>query len=360
MTTVDRTGTPRSIGIVDVARAAGVSPATVSRALRGHKAVSPHTREKVQRVAAELGYAPSAYAAALARGRSNAIGVVAPWVSRWFFATVIEGVQDVVGGAGFDLLLYPIGTQSGSPEAQLNALGLHKRVEGVIGLALPYELRRAAELRNMPVVTVGTSSPGVAGVQVDDHEVGYVATRHLIELGHRRIAFFGLDPADVYGFKVADDRYDGYARALREAGLVPDPRLVMVTGFHTEAGEQAFTELLMRCDYRTEQLPTAVVAVSDEVAFGVIHAARQWGVRVPQDLSVIGVDDHDVSRLFDLTTVSQPVLDQGRIAAGMLLAQLAGEGAQTVVRLAPGLIVRGSTVPPSRRADAPGVLPRMD
>lgn len=342
--TVDHAG---PVGIVQVAARAGVSQATVSRALRGHPGVSPATRARVRAAAAELGYAPSAFAAALARGRSNAIGVVSPWISRWFFATVLEGIHEVVAEHGYDMLLYPLGPADGSEALRLDALGLHKRVEGVVGLALPHELRAGA-LRRVPIVTVGTSTPGIPGVQVDDTEVGYLATRHLLELGHRRIAFLGLDPDDVYGFKVAADRYAGHCEALRQATLVPDPALVETTGFEIEGGEAALEELLARAGWDPASLPTAVVAVSDEVAIGVIYAARHRGIRVPADLSVVGVDNHDMARLFDLTTVAQPVSEQGRIATEMLMDMIrtGRQPEQGLVRLAPGLIERNSTAPP--------------
>jgi len=347
--TVEYAGT---VGIVQVAARAGVSQATVSRALRDHPGVSPATRARVRQAAAELGYAPSAYAAALARGRSNAIGVVAPWISRWFFATVLEGVHEVVADRGYEMLLYPLGPADGTAAARLDALGLHKRVDGVLGVALPHELR-AGSLRRVPIVTVGTATPGMPVVQVDDTEVGYLATRHLLELGHRRIAFLGLDPDDVYGFKVAADRYAGYCAALRQATLVPDPALVETTGFEVESGEAALEELLGRAGWDPSRLPTAVVAVSDEVAMGVIYAARHRGIRVPADLSVIGVDNHDMARLFDLTTVAQPVAEQGRIAAEMLF-ELIRTGLPpdpAVVRMAPGLIERNSTAPPRAPRD---------
>jgi DNA-binding LacI/PurR family transcriptional regulator len=335
------------VGIVQVAARAGVSPATVSRALRGHPGVSTSTRARVQAAATELGYVPSASAAALARGRTNAIGVVAPWISRWFFTTVIEGVHEVVADHGHDMLLYPLGPADGTESARMDALGLHKRVDGVLGLALPHELR-AGVLSRVPIVTIGTSTPGIPGVQVDDTEVGYLATRHLLELGHRRIAFLGLDPDDVYGFKVAADRYVGHCKALVEATLQPDPDLVETTGFEVEAGEAALEELLARADWDPGRLPTAVVAVSDEVAIGVIYAARHRGIRVPQELSVIGVDNHDMARLFDLTTIAQPVAEQGRIAAEMLFELIRSRHRPDpgVVRLAPGLIERNTTAPP--------------
>ncbi|MEO7126370.1 MAG: LacI family DNA-binding transcriptional regulator [Nakamurella sp.] len=196
---------PRGAGIVDVAAKAGVSAATVSRALRDDPVVTESTRAKVREAAQELGYTPSAAAAALARGSSNTVGVVSPWMSRWFFATVVEGIDEVVSEHGYDLMLFPIGTVDGADPKHFDTLGLDKRVDGVIGLALPRQLSTATRLRRVPIVTVGTSAEGIPGVQVDDEEVGYLSTHHLLELGHRRIAFVGLDPDDIFGSNVSHE-----------------------------------------------------------------------------------------------------------------------------------------------------------
>jgi LacI family repressor for deo operon, udp, cdd, tsx, nupC, and nupG len=342
------------IGIVEVAALAGVSPATVSRALRGLPGVSVSTRENVEHAAAKLGYVASPSAAALTTGRTSAIGVMAPWISRWFFSAVIEGAQEVVGERGYDTLLYPLGANA-APNAAgvIDTRALHKRVDGVLGLNVPLGLQPSS-LRNLriPFVTVGSTIPGVSGVLVDDVEVGYAATLHLVRLGHRRIAFLGQDPDGMYGFTVAADRERGYEKALRENRIAIDPDLIGMTGFPIEAGAKALVDLWEKCGRRLELMPTAVFAVSDEVAFGVMHAARQHGIRVPEDLSVIGVDNHDMSYLFDLTTIGQPVREQGRIAARMLLdhIRINEPAAPEVVRLVPGLITRRTTRSP--RIDA--------
>lgn len=305
----------------------------------------------MEAAASQLGYIPSALASALARGTSHAIGVVAPSMSRWFFATVVEGIHEVMSEHGYDVLLYPIGA-AGSPQSKrLDVLARDKRVDGVIGLALPHELRIAAGTRHVPIVTIGTATPGIPGIGVDDIAVGHTATTHLLRLGHRRIAFLGRDPDDIHGFRVADDRLDGYRAALGDYGIAVDESIVLTTGFPVEAGEGGFHELLLRVGWRTDQLPTAVVAVSDEAAFGIIHAARQRGVRVPQDLSVIGVDNHDMSRLFGLTTVAQPVMEQGRHAAALLVDLLRGGTPPTPLWTVVDaeLVVRHTTAEP--RAD---------
>ena len=337
------------IGIVEVAALAGVSPATVSRALRGLPGVSVATRENVEQAAAKLGYVASPSAAALTTGRTSAIGVMAPWISRWFFSAVIEGAQDVVGEQGYDTLLYPLGANAGPKAHQVDTRALHKRVDGVLGLNVPLGLQPSS-LRNLriPLVTVGSTIPGVSGVLVDDVEVGYAATCHLIGLGHRRIAFLGQDPDNMYGFTVAADRERGYEKALRENRIPIDPDLIGMTGFPIEAGTAALDKMWVESGRELHRMPTAVFAVSDEVAMGIIYAARRHGIRVPEDLSVIGVDNHDMSYLFELTTIGQPVRDQGRIAARMLLdhVRLHEPAAPEVVRINPGLITRKTTCPP--------------
>ncbi len=329
------------VGIMEVAALSGFSPATVSRALRGLPGVSARTREAVERAATALGYTPSPWATALTTGRTNAVAVIAPWVSRWFFSAVIEGAQDVLTRQGLDLMLYPCGVDGG-----VDAHSLSKRVDGVLALNVPLAHKSIAALAGLgvPIVTLGSAIEGISSVLVDNVEVGRRATRHLIDLGHRRIAFFGDDAGSIDGFPVAVDRRHGYDIVLRASGIEPDPRLSYSTGFSIDGGEAA----LHRClaDFTGGDRPTAVFAVSDEVAIGVLHAARLHGMRVPGELSVIGVDGHDFAYLFDLSTISQPVREQGRIAARLLLEQINDpEHTPTAVNVGCELIRRGSTGP---------------
>jgi DNA-binding LacI/PurR family transcriptional regulator len=195
----------------------------------------------------------------------------------------------------------------------------------------------------------------MSGVLVDNVEVGRQATQHLLDLGHRRIAFFGDDVDERHGFTAAADRHRGYDLALQEAGIEPDDTLVERTGFSMDGGEAAVHRVFgqARAGY---DLPTAVFAVSDEVAMGVLYAAREHQLKVPRDLSVIGVDGHDFAYLFDLTTITQPVRDQGRIAARLLLEQVNSPQPRppSVVSVGSDLIRRGTTGPRSaaRRPDA--------
>ena len=338
-------------GIVEVAALSGFSPATVSRALRGLPGVSASTRVAVEQAAAQLGYFPSPSAAALTTGKTNAIGVIAPWVSRWFFSAVIEGAQEILTEQGYDLLLYPLGAGGGRRSGGLDTRSLNKRVDGLLALKVPLadpSLLSMQDLR-VPVVTVGTAVEGMSGVLVDNVEVGQQATQHLLDLGHRRIAFFGDDLEQLHGFTAAADRHRGYDLTLREAGVERESALVQRTGFSLNGGEAAFHRMFGRT--ADCEPPTAVFAVSDEVAMGVLYAARGHGLAVPRDLSVIGVDGHDFAYLFDLTTISQPVRDQGRIAARLLLEQVnsAVPRPPSVVSVGSSLIRRGTTAPPGRR-----------
>lgn len=327
------------VGIMEVAAQSGFSPATVSRALRGLPGVSAKTREAVERAATSLGYSPSPWATALTTGRTNTVAVIAPWVSRWFFSAVIEGAQEVLTEHGYDLMLYPFGVDGG-----VDAHSLSKRVDGVLALNVPLAHRSIGMLGGfgVPIVTLGSAIEGVSSVLVDNVVVGQRAAQHLIDLGHRRIAFFGDEDGEAMGFPVAVDRHRGYDMTLRAAGIEPDPALVYSSGFTINGGEAA----LHRCLSDGPARPTAVFAVSDEVAIGALHAARMHDLRIPEELSVIGVDGHDFAYLFDLTTISQPVRDQGRIAARLLLEQVNDpHHTPTAVTVGCELLRRGSTGP---------------
>ncbi|RIJ76196.1 LacI family transcriptional regulator [Nakamurella silvestris] len=330
-------------GIVDLAASVGVSPATVSRALRGLPGVSDSTREAVRAAAVRMGYVASPSASALPTGRTNAIGVLVPWISRWFFTTLVDGAQKVVSEAGYDMLLYPVGIASGKPH-RIDTRVLSKRVDGLLALSVHPIPEEQAELRRFrsPVVTVGPVTAGVHSVNIDDVFAGRDAAEHLISLGHTRIAFAGGDPADKFGFPVAPDRYTGICNALLAHGITPDPRLQVPAEFVVGAGHLAFDRL-----WDLPERPTAIIAASDEIAMGVLYRAHLRGVRVPEDCSVMGFDGHDMSYLFGLTTISQPVREQGRVAAALLIEMMASSAAQEPqsITMPTQLVVRSTTGP---------------
>ncbi|WP_320067690.1 LacI family DNA-binding transcriptional regulator [Micromonospora sp. RTGN7] len=354
--------------IDDVARVAGVSTATVSRALRGLPAVSAATRRRVLAAAEQLQYAVSPNASRLAGGRTATVAVVVPWITRWFFGTVVEAVEDALHQSGYDLLLYNLGGRNRIRQRVLRPTSLHKRVDAIILVAThlrPAELTTLATL-DLPGVTISSGSevPGWPCVRIDDTAAARTATRHLLDLGHRRIAHLSGDP-DELAFTTHRNRRRGYQEALREAAIVPDPSLDLETQFTIDGGNRATAELLSRGG----DPPTAIFAACDEMAMGAMGALRDAGLRVPQDVSVIGIDDHDLSAVLGLSTVAQPAAELGRVAARVLLDPLGGRELTPPVRgVDPGphgrrpsdptsgsvilptrLVVRDSTGPP--RAD---------
>lgn len=333
--------------IKDVARDVGVSTATVSRALRGLPRVSDETRERVLEAASRLGYVASPHAAGLASGQTRTVAVIVPFVTRWYFSTVIHGAEQVLRAQGYDLLLYNL---AGDPQARHRVFQTHllsKRVDAILVLALaptPDELRWL-EHHAPPVSFVGCEAALGSSVRIDDVLVARTAMAHLVELGHRRIAYVGGDTSDALDNTSPLARLRGYRAALASAGLSQDPELEIEADWTVHGGILAWQTVAA-----LPKRPTAIFAASDEMAIGLIHAARKAGLQVPEDLSVIGIDDYEMSELFDLTTVAQPTEEQGRVAARQMLDAIdGGEAGRTPRRvvLPTRLVVRGSTRAPA-------------
>lgn len=334
-----------AVTIEEVAQRAGVSTATVSRALRGLPHVSAETRATVARTALDLGYVASKSASNLATGRTRTVAVVTPWIAKWFFACAIEAVERELHAQGYDVLLLvlPPGTGTGRrPDFDPDVL--RQRVDAVAVLTVPLtgtELDRLRRL-GLPIVFVGGSVAGLMSVRIDDLAVGRAATEHLLALGHKRIGHINGDPDEPLNFSAPVDRRAGWLSALRDGGGIVDPALDVPGMFTVEGGRRAMEQLLA-----LDEPPTAVFAASDEMAFGAMTAARAAGLDVPGDISIIGVDDHELAPLFGLTTIAQPVAEQGRAAAALLLQTLGSGNAGREHRVMPvSLVERVSTAPP--------------
>jgi DNA-binding LacI/PurR family transcriptional regulator len=328
--------------IVDVAREAGVSTATVSRALRGLPRVSPSTRRRVLRTAEELAYVISPSASTLVTGRTRTVGVVVPAIQRWFYGQVVAGIDSVLRENDHDLLLYNL-ADGGGRARFFERMPPRRRVDGVVVVTLPLAEAELDALRDLHVplalVGVGPSSASDASlVRVDEEEAAAGAVQHLLNLGHRRIGLIAGLAAEPLPFVAAEQRRRGYLRALRRAGVPIDPALDIPGNFEFEGGAQAMAQLLTLAD-----APTAVFAASDEMALGALRTLQRMGLRVPQDMSVVGFDDHELAALVDLTTVSQGVHAQGATAARHVLAALAGDEAPRASIVPTQLVVRGST-----------------
>ncbi len=331
-------------GIAEVAARAGVSKATASRALSGTGYVSEATRVRVRDAADALGYVPSAGAVSLATGRTQNIGVVMPYLNRWFFAEVLEGIQQVLLERGLDLTLYDAKPGTPGRERIFDDFLARKRFDGLIAVGLEpvdHELQRLTRI-GRPIVSVVGSGDEASVVAVDDDHAARRATEHLIELGHRDIAFVGGSPASHWAH-VDQDRLAGYRHAMREAGLSAFVRHVP-SEVTMPGGYAAAADLLGDARRR----PTALVGVCDEVAIGAVIAARRLGIQVPSTLSVVGIDDHEFADMFALTTLQQVPREQGVAAAEVLLAEIADpERERTTLRIPSRLIVRNSTAAPA-------------
>ncbi|TDE91522.1 LacI family transcriptional regulator [Occultella glacieicola] len=330
--------------IDDVARAAGVSTATVSRALRGLPNVRESTRARVRLAAIELGYAPSASAASLASGRTRTVGLLTPWFRRWFHASVTEGAERALRADGFDALLYSFELDDQFRRSRVDPFVLRRRVDGVlvVGMTLdPEEIATLAGLE-VPLVFVGAGPPEQVTVGVDDDAAARTATRHLLALGHTRIGYLGGAQAERAPWSPPVLRLEGFRAELAAAGLETRPGWLVHGHFGMTGGRTACGGLL---DAHPDV--TAIFAASDEMAFGAMQAIRDRGLRVPEDVSVIGIDGHDLSELVGLTTVAQDAVEQGAAAAALVLEMLTGTPVGNRLTYPVSLIERSSTgIPP--------------
>lgn len=308
------------ITIRDVAAAAGVSTATVSRALRGLPHVDEATRAKVMAAARELDYVVSPSASRLASGRTGSIAFITPYIARWFFSTVLAGVESVLQSTDTDLLLFRVGDPAAEEHRIPTERRLRRRVDAALVVSLPVSDPSVQALLDaqFPVGLIGEAALAVPSVAIDDVEAARTATQHLLNLGHERIGLIGGQPI-ASAFAPHAMRHRGYEEAMASAGLKADAMLQAYGYFTIEGGEQAMTSLLSR-----PSPPTAVFAMSDEMAFGAMWALRRHGLVPGQDVSVIGIDGHSLSEVLGLTSVEQPVEEMGRIAAESLMSRLAG------------------------------------
>lgn len=344
--------------IEQVARTAEVSVATVSRALRGRAGVSESTRQRVLAVAEELHYTISRSASGLVTGRTHCVGVVVPYVGRWFYGQVIGAAEEALRRTGYDVMLYAVGDME-ARKRFFHELPLRRGVDAVLVVAMPLAEHEAEALRSLevPLAAVGEQPDGFGSVSIDDRLGARRAVEHLVELGHREIGLISENIGPM-GFTPSRDRYAGYLDVLAEHGIPPRDDLVTDGGYTVAGGKRGMSRLLA-----ANTPPTAVFAHSDEMAMGALRALSDRGVSVPGEMSVVGFDGHEMGEVVDLTTVVQPVGEEGAGAARMLLDQLQSGGDPTGPRdvvLPTELVARGTTgapragVPQTRSTRQPG------
>ncbi len=327
--------------IYDVATEAGVAISTVSRVLNGSTEVSPKTRARVEAAIEKLEFRPQRTARTLAQQQTHSLAVAMPSFTSLFFVEVLKGVKDELRDHDIDMLLCDLG--SADPYHTLYRFLNRGAVDALLLAALPLDDQLERELRKVhaPVTLVGMRNTHFDSIYWDDAMGAEIATRHLIQQGHERIAMIKPHPWS----HVTEDRILGYRRALESAGLSFDPDLVVAgdttkhAGFSEEAGYEAMQKLL-----GAERPPSAVYICSDVKAFGACSAVNDAGLSVPEDVALIGYDNIKLSRYIGLSTVDQKMYYVGRLAARTLLQRMQEQPSEVLdeeVELE--LVVRTST-----------------
>lgn len=322
----------------DVAHRAGVSLSTVSRVLRGAPGVAPEVRRRVQRAADELAYVVSRNASGLVTGRTGRVAVVVPFLQPWFFGVVLAGISDALREADLDMLVYQVG-ETRAREGWTRALPLRRNTDAVVTVSMDLSEEECHRLDDVgvPVVLVGQRAADRASVYIDDRAGAAGATRHLLNLGHTRVAYIA-SRSEAWSSASSRHRLEGHEAAMAEAGL--PPRSVAKATGHT-GGELAMGELLSDHDP-----PTAVLAEFDDIALGAYRTLRRSGVRVPDSISLMGFDNHDTAAVMDLTTVDQAPYDTGLTAGRLTVDILGGTAGRLQVEMPTQLILRQSTAAP--------------
>ncbi len=324
--------------IRDVARLARVSHQTVSRVINHSEDVTPETRERVEAAIMELNYRPNAIARSMARGETRTLACISPNLTDYTFASIIEGAELEARNQGYFLLSASASVPESFKELIEELVG-HRRVDGLV-IINPYADNRHKYIPdNFPLVFVGAHSRdgSACSVSLDDIKVAFDATQHLLSLGHQKIAMI-TGPMEE---DCSCDRAEGYRKAMQEAGLAIDESMIIEGDWAATSGQVAMYTLAEQ-----GRMPTAVFAQNDRMALGVLRAAREMSLNVPNDLAVIGVDDMPLSSYFDppLTTMRQDMVQIGRDAARLLIQAIKEPQPPKQILLSGKLIVRSSTV----------------
>lgn len=326
--------------IYDIAKAANVSIATVSKVMNRNGRISDKTRKRVLAIMDEMNYQPSVVASALTKKRTYTIGLMIPDLANPFFAELARSVEDRAQELGFNVVICNTDNQVDKEEKYIGLLK-QKGVDGIVMAtgAHHYALVKKLFQQKQTIAVIARDMPALAvdAVLVDDYLGGRLAAGHLLGLGHRRIAVIA-EGQDVMS---SWERVRGCRHAMEEAGLTLEDHQVRVSAFLVQDGKATAGALLDEADP-----PTAIFACNDVLAIGAIQAARERGMRVPQDLSVVGFDNTILATIIDppLTTIAQPISEIGRQVMDLISKEIGGESAdKRRIVLMPELIVRGST-----------------
>ena len=336
-------GTYMSVTIYDVARRAGVGIGTVSRAINDSDLIAPQTKERVLAVARELGYRPHASARGLARKKTNTIGVIVPFFTGYFFVELLRGIQQAVSEYQYDLILYSV-DEINKKDTFLGKTLEQRKVDGVLLISLEISDTDAQKFlqSQLPIVLVDSYHPKLDSITVENRQGAYVATQHLIRLGHKKIGMIDghlkSSPARV--------RLEGYKGALEDYHIEFNEEYLIVSdfisgedGFNQEAGYEAMSRLLNS----DNDYPTGLFISSDIQAVGAMKAVREKGLSIPDDIAIVGFDDIELAQYVGLTTMRQPMFEMGKLAVDRLFNRISGErtnGFKTTFRT--DLVIRES------------------
>ena len=312
------------VTIQDVAALSGLSICTVSRALRNLPNVSATAQGKVSDAAAKLGYKASPAASRLAGGTTGSVAIIAPTATAWFFAQAVEAAEEVFAGAGYDTVLISLRNRPSVHSKLFGDLaGLSQRVDGILllNIALSEAELAAVAGSGLAVASVGMHDVPWDNVGIDNVEAARAATEHLLGLGHWDVAMLSGSETGEPSLTTANERLRGFEQALGAHHVTVDPDLVLDAGSSIEGGRLAMIELI-----ENRRMPSAILAGCDETAFGALMALRDHGLSAPKNMSIIGIDDHQMSWFLGLSTISQPVADQGAFAANLLIDRLHRSG----------------------------------
>ncbi len=335
----------QQVSIKDIARAANVSHPTVSRALSHSPLVKGETAERIRQIAVSMGYRPSAIARSLATKKTHTIGVVVTTIADPFIADVVSGIEETANDHGYSVFL---ANSNANPDREVRVVhSFHeRRVDGILVTASrvgALYVPLLSELK-VPIVLINNQHPDAPGefiysVMIDNLKASTEVMKHLLGLGHRRIAYIG----DQSGFQSDTERFAGYRQALALAGYLFLPELVVHGDGKPEGGRQAMEMLLA-----LPTPPTAVFCYNDMSALGALRALYGHGIKVPDDISIVGFDDLAIASYTSplLTTVGQPKQQMGRMAMETMLKLISGVDTKANIKVDGELIIRESTAPP--------------
>jgi len=305
--------------IYDVAKTSGVSISTISRVLNSPDKVNPETRKRVMSSIDLLGFVPKAEARARALQHTSRIGVLTPFFTAPSFVQRLRGVASALSRANYELVIYPVDSVE-HLQGYISSIPIMQNVDGLIIMSLAIDDEDARRLHDNGIQTVliEYSHARLNSIEIDDVYGGQLAARHLIERGHKRIAFLGdIEPPEKYAIHPVKSRLQGFKKMLDETGIPLAKKYIRQAAYSQESSQQAALELLSM-----DQPPTAIFATADIQAISIMKIARQRKLRIPDDVAVIGFDDIDIAEYMDLTTVRQNLDESGRLAAEILLTHI--------------------------------------